>query len=100
MKVSLIAGALLLAGMAAPSVDAMPLFGKMTPSLSEQLPAAVQVDYACGRGWHLTRWGSCRPNEWRGPPPGYWGHRPPPPYGWRDEYRPRYWHRPPPPGWY
>ena len=41
MKVSLIAGALLLAGMAAPSVDAMPLFGKTTPGLTDPR-AAVQ----------------------------------------------------------
>ncbi|KAA0699080.1 hypothetical protein DTW90_06430 [Neorhizobium sp. P12A] len=99
MRLSLIAGVLLLGGMIAPSVEAMPLVAE--PAVAQKAPAAIQVDYACGRGWHLNRWGECRRNEWRGPPPGYWGHRPPPPPpdDWRSDYRPRYWHRPPP-GWY
>jgi hypothetical protein len=69
---------------------------------SVQGPASgdvVKIDYACGRGWHLSRHGVCRPNR-PPPPPPRW-HRPPP--RWDD--RPHHWHGhdrppPPPPGWY
>ncbi|MBB6486571.1 GCG_CRPN prefix-to-repeats domain-containing protein [Rhizobium lusitanum] len=59
---------------------------------TEQKP--VLVDYACGPGWHLTRWGNCRRNYWQPSPGygyrrGYYGWYGPP--GWRD--------RGPPPGW-
>ncbi|WP_454853711.1 GCG_CRPN prefix-to-repeats domain-containing protein [Rhizobium binxianense] len=57
-------------------------------------PKAISVDWACGRGWHQTPWGDCRPN-WRRPPP------PPPRYVYRRGWDgPREWHhRPPPPRW-
>jgi hypothetical protein len=90
MKLSVIVAAFLFGGLAATSVDAMPI---AAPAIAEQASPVVKVDYACGRGWHLTPWGACRPNEWRRPPPRYWGHRPPPPYGW-GYYRPRHY------GWY
>lgn len=58
----------------------------------------VRVDYACGRGWHLSRHGICRPNR-PPPPPPRW-HRPPPRWDdrphWHGHHRPP----PPPPGWY
>ncbi|WP_409566591.1 GCG_CRPN prefix-to-repeats domain-containing protein [Rhizobium leguminosarum] len=70
------------------------------PGLVQKAPVAAQVDYSCGRGFHLTPWGVCRPNGWRRSPPPYWGHRPPPPpYGLHSGYRPHRGHRPPP-GWY
>jgi hypothetical protein len=64
------------------------------PAISVDMPASgiVQVDWACGRGFHQTPWGQCRPNRW-GPPPvrAYWGHRPGywngPRHGWRDDHR-------------
>jgi hypothetical protein len=97
MKSSLIATALVLAGLAASSAEAMPVAAGPA-GVGKEAPV-VRIDYACGRGWHVTPWGECRPNRWRRPPPPYyWGHRPPPRYGWGD-YRPRYhrdWHRPPP----
>jgi hypothetical protein len=56
----------------------------------------VRVDYACGRGRHLTRHGICRPN-YRRPVHRSW-HRPPPPpprwYGHRPHHHGHY--RPPP----
>ncbi|PZM16097.1 GCG_CRPN prefix-to-repeats domain-containing protein [Rhizobium tubonense] len=90
MKSSVIVSAVLLGGLAATSVEAMPIAKSAT---TESVSSVVTVDYACGRGWHATPWGECRPNAWRGPPPRYWGRRPPPPYGW-GYYRPRYygWH--------
>lgn len=80
----------------------MPL-GAM-PAVSS--PPVTQVDYACGRGWHLNDWNECVRNRWRPPPP------PPPPWahrGWGPRYGawgdgPRgHWHHrrpPPPPDWY
>jgi hypothetical protein len=57
------------------------------------------VDYACGRGWRLTRYGECVPR--RGPPPDRY-HRPPPrEWGWAPPPPPppRYRPPPPPPQW-
>ncbi len=45
----------------------------------------TKVDYACGRGWHLNRWGECRRN-WRRPPPvAFYGG--PPRWGWERRHR-------------
>ncbi|WP_152096616.1 hypothetical protein [Rhizobium dioscoreae] len=102
MRSSVIAIAALLGSLVVSSAEAMPI-----PAVGTAASAPiVKVDYACGRGWHLTRWGECRPNRW-GPPPRRWGYyRPPPPPpwgwhghrhhrdGWRDDRwrdRPRYW---------
>ncbi len=100
MRLHLMAAALVFGGLAVSPAVAMPT-GAGLAGVEKEAPV-VLADYACGRGWHVTPWGECRPNGWRrGPPPRYWGHRPPPPpygYGWRD-HRPRYerdWHRPPP----
>ena len=89
MRSSVFAIAALLGGLAVSSAEAMPIPAVGTTAA---VPV-VKVDYACGRGWHATRWGECRPNRW-GPPPRYgWGggyHRPPPPWGWhghRDGWR-------------
>ncbi|WP_337270615.1 GCG_CRPN prefix-to-repeats domain-containing protein [Oryzifoliimicrobium ureilyticus] len=75
--------------------EAMPIASVSEPSAAP----VVKVDYACGRGFHLSRWGDCRPN-WGGPPPRRyiyrdygWRHRPPPP-PWAHG-----WHRPPPRPW-
>ncbi|HEY0121457.1 MAG TPA: hypothetical protein VGC14_06820 [Rhizobium sp.] len=80
MRLSVIAIAAVLGGLAVSSAEAMPV-----PAVGTVAAApVVKVDYACGRGWHLTPWGECRPNR-RGPPRGYygWGNRPPPPpWGW------------------
>ncbi|ASW05099.1 hypothetical protein FBZ98_10912 [Rhizobium sp. ERR 922] len=102
MRSSVIAIAALFGSLVVSSAEAMPI-----PAVGTAASAPiVKVDYACGRGWHLTRWGECRPNRW-GPPPRRWGYyRPPPPPpwgwhghrhhrdGWRDDRwrdRPRYW---------
>ncbi|WP_168598795.1 hypothetical protein [Rhizobium sp. SG570] len=79
MRSSVFAIAALLGGLAVSSAEAMPV-----PAIGTTAAVpVVKVDYACGRGWHVTRWGECRPNRWGPPPPRYgWGHRPPPPWGW------------------
>lgn len=87
MKKLVIAAALVVTGFAATAANAMPAV-----SFSKSPSSVVQVDYACGRGFHITPWGECRSNGWRRPPPPYWGHhRPPPPPHW-DRHRPRDWH--------
>lgn len=64
-------------------------------------PGLVQkVDYACGRGWRLTRWGECVPR--RGPPPPRYYRPPPPDWGWGPpppRHRPRGDWGPPPRHW-
>ncbi|MEF0943907.1 GCG_CRPN prefix-to-repeats domain-containing protein [Rhizobium sp. BR 362] len=88
MRLSVIAVAAALGGLIASSADAMPIAAVGTVAKAP----VVNVDYACGRGWHLTPRGVCRPNRY-GPPRGYgWGYyRPPPPrwgwYGHRPYYR-------------
>ncbi|WP_432444438.1 GCG_CRPN prefix-to-repeats domain-containing protein [Rhizobium lusitanum] len=99
MRSSMIAIAVLLGSLAVTSAEAMPVPAVGTTA---SVPV-VKVDYTCGRGRHVTRWGDCRPNRW-GPPPRRWGYYrppPPPPWGWRDHRRhwrddgwrdrPRYW---------
>ncbi|SIQ15032.1 hypothetical protein SAMN05880590_102278 [Rhizobium sp. RU35A] len=79
------------------------LAGPVAPpaiAASQAAPGLVQqVDYACGPGWRLTRWGDCVPRR-PPPPPRYYRPPPPPEWGWGPP--PRHWHRPPPPpawGW-
>jgi hypothetical protein len=99
MRMSLIATALVLGGVAASAAQAMP----MPAVAAQQTPSVVKVDYACGPGWHVTPWGHCRPNRAYLPPRYGWARRPPPPpYAYRESYyRPHYygWYRPPPARW-
>ncbi|KQV10535.1 hypothetical protein ASC97_17520 [Rhizobium sp. Root1203] len=99
MRMTTIALAIAMSGFGVSIAEAMPI----APIESGATKNAVLVDYACGRGYHLTPWGNCRPNWRQPPPPRYgwryersygWGNRPPPRHGWRDD---RSWdHRPPP----
>jgi hypothetical protein len=97
MRKTMIAMAIALSGFVVSGAEAMPMAAVQSGATN----SIVQVDYACGRGYHVTPWGDCRPNWRRPPPPRYerryersygWGHRPPPRYGWRDDRG----HRPPP----
>jgi hypothetical protein len=97
MRKTITAIAIALTGLGATVAEAMPM-GAVQSGVTNNI---VKVDYACGRGFHVTPWGDCRPNWRRPPPPRYerryqrdygWGHRPPPRYGWRYERG----HRPPP----
>jgi len=79
---SVLATALVLGGVAASTAQAMPSPAPIDAAKTSQI---VNVDYACGRGWHLTRWGECRPN-WRRPPPvAFYGG--PPRWGWERRHR-------------
>ncbi|WP_442200895.1 GCG_CRPN prefix-to-repeats domain-containing protein [Rhizobium sp. RAF56] len=99
MRMSVLATALVLGGVAASTAQAMPSPAPIDAAKTSQI---VNVDYACGRGWHATPWGHCRPNRYAPPPRRDWERRGPPPgwYGYRtDPYaRPHYqgWYRPPP----
>lgn len=62
MKALSIAAALLAGSLSFGTAQAMPMG---TINVQSNI---TTVDYACGRGWHLTRWGECRRN-WRRPPP-------------------------------
>lgn len=75
---------------------AMPLGA--APGVSS--PPVVQVDYACGRGWHLNDWNECVRNRWHRPPPR-WVDRGPRYGAWGDGPRGhwRHHHRPPQRGW-
>lgn len=78
MKKLIIASAILIGGLVSTAANAMPAV-----AIAKAPTSIVQVDYACGRGYHQTPWGDCRSNGWRRPPPPprYYGHhRPPPPY--------------------
>lgn len=87
MKKLVIAAAILIGGFVSTAANAMP-----TVAIATTPTTVIQVDYACGRGYHQTPWGDCRPN-WRRPPPPPryygWARRPPPPPYWRE----REWHR-------
>lgn len=79
--------------------NAMPIGDLRPAGISEAAPKATNIDYACGRGWRMNRWGECVRVQWRRPPPPGWGWGPPPPrrdWGpppWaRGHYqRPRHW---------
>ncbi|MGO7998337.1 GCG_CRPN prefix-to-repeats domain-containing protein, partial [Rhizobium ruizarguesonis] len=58
MKELSIAAALLAGSLSIGTAEAMPM-GTINVQRN-----VTKVDYACGRGWHLTRWGECRRN-WR-----------------------------------
>ncbi|MGK6316315.1 GCG_CRPN prefix-to-repeats domain-containing protein [Neorhizobium sp. DT-125] len=77
MRKFIIATALFAGSLFGTGANAMPVGSINTPAASP----IVSVDWACGRGWHLNRWGECRPNRWRPPPRRH--------YGWD---RPRGWH--------
>jgi hypothetical protein len=54
-------------------------------------PNVIQADWQCGRGWHLTSWGTCRPDRRLGYrfsswPYRYDGYRA---YDWSDDHD---WH--------
>ncbi|MGA1801335.1 GCG_CRPN prefix-to-repeats domain-containing protein [Rhizobium sp. HT1-10] len=86
MKKLIVASAILIGGFVSTAANAMPAVSITTTPTS-----VIQVDYVCGRGYHQTPWGDCRPN-WRRPPPPerYYGwHRPPPPPYWGE----RQWRR-------
>ncbi|WP_283195688.1 hypothetical protein [Rhizobium sp. AN80A] len=98
MRKTIIAIAVALVGLGTTVAEAMPT-GAVPSGATNNV---VKVDYACGRGFHVTPWGECRPNWRRPPPPRYerryqrdygWGHRPQQRYGWRDDRG----YRPPPP---
>lgn len=88
MKKLIIASAILIGGLVSTAANAMPV-GAVTTAPTH----IVQVDYACGPGYHQTPWGDCRRNGWRRPPPPprfYGHHRPPPYWGHRDWHQRHY----------
>jgi hypothetical protein len=115
MKAFFLAAALLVS---APAISQAQPVPNAPFTVTAGASAAQPVDYACGRGWRLTRWGDCvprrgpPPDRYYRPPPRDWGWAPPPPryrpppppqWGWappprRDWGPPRDWHRPPPRG--
>lgn len=78
MKSMFLAAALLVAGGVSAEAQPMPVAPKIVPAQGAVSGLVEKVDYACGRGWRLNRWGECVPR--RPPPPRY--YRPPPPPGW------------------
>ncbi|MBB3312449.1 hypothetical protein FHT78_004231 [Rhizobium sp. BK196] len=80
MRKLLVTVALLAAGVTAGAANAAPVGRVTAPAVAN----VMTVDYACGRGYHLSPRGFCRPNRWAPPPPRFYGwdrpHR-----GW--EYR-------------
>ncbi|MGX7743029.1 GCG_CRPN prefix-to-repeats domain-containing protein [Rhodopseudomonas parapalustris] len=66
------------------SALAMPL-GR---ALLHTSPDVIQADWQCGRGWHVTSWGTCRPDRRLGYRFSSWPYR----YdgyradAWSDEY--------------
>lgn len=79
MRKLLVTIALLAAGITAGAANAMPVGSVAAPAVSN----IITVDYACGRGYHLSPRGFCRPNRWAPPPRRY--------YGWDRSYG---WDRP------
>lgn len=61
MRNIVIGATLLISGLMGASANAMP----MAPALGQDQTDIQNVDYACGRGYHLSPRGFCRPN---GPP--------------------------------
>jgi len=88
MKALSIAAALLAGSLSIGTAEAMPS-GKINVQSN-----ITTVDYACGRGWHMTQWGDCRPNRRRPQVMFYYGG--PPRWGWerprRDWDGPRWRH--------
>lgn len=79
MRKLLVTIALLAAGITAGAANAAPV-GSMTAPAASNI---ITVDFACGRGYHLSPRGFCRPNRWAPPPRRY--------YGWDRSYG---WDRP------
>ena len=88
LKAAVLIGALSLWG---GSAAAMP-FGRALHA-----PDVIQADWQCGRGWHVTSWGTCRPDRridyrfssW---PYRYDGYRT---YDWSEDHdwrHDRHWH--------
>ncbi len=70
MRKLVLGAVLLLSGLMGSSANAMP----MAQPLARDTTDIQTVDYACGRGYHLSPRGFCRPNG----PPRYereWGRR-------------------------
>nr|WP_081760665.1 hypothetical protein [Rhizobium sp. CF080] len=90
MRRIILAASLVAACLFGGTANAMPIGSVAVPAK----PAAEKVDWACGRGYHLNRWGDCRPNRWSPPPPpryshrwdrrDRWDYRGPPRREWRD----------------
>lgn len=96
-KLLLVVG-ILFAALTGGAANAAP-FGMVTAPAASPV---VNVDYACGRGFHLSPRGYCRPNRWAPPPrPRYYSHhwhrrdhwdrRGPPRRDWRDRREYRRW---------
>ncbi|WP_146260130.1 GCG_CRPN prefix-to-repeats domain-containing protein [Rhizobium tubonense] len=91
MKKIVFASAILFGGLIATAAGAMPATSIAQPAATSA-PGVVQVDYACGRGFHVTPWGHCRPNGW-GPQRAHWDDRRSrgdwdgPRHGWRGDDR-------------
>lgn len=66
MRKLMLSAALIIVGLFASSANAMPTGNQSAPGNS----LVQKADYACGRGYHLSPRGYCRPN---GPPRGYYG---------------------------
>lgn len=70
------------------SVGAMPLANAPHETL------VTNVDWQCGRGWHVTSWGGCRPNRpasyqyyaWPYRDDDYGGYDWEPGHGWHHKY--------------
>ncbi|WP_440412675.1 GCG_CRPN prefix-to-repeats domain-containing protein [Neorhizobium petrolearium] len=77
MRIIIITAVMIAGSLIGTATNAMPIGHVKAPTASP----VVSVDWACGRGYHLNRWGECRPNRWRSPPRRH--------YGWD---RPRGWH--------
>jgi hypothetical protein len=92
MRKLILAVTLLLSGFAGGAANAMPV-GDVASTPSSNV---VAIDYSCGRGYHLSPRGFCRPNEWAPPPrPRYysdrWDRRGPPHRYWREHRYYRQW---------
>ncbi|WP_376776093.1 GCG_CRPN prefix-to-repeats domain-containing protein [Rhizobium populisoli] len=99
MRKIMLAATLMISGiLGGGSANALPFGNVDTPRASN----VVTVDYACGRGYHITPRGNCRPNRWEPPPrPRYysdraerrdrWERHGPPRRDWRERRIYRQW---------
>jgi hypothetical protein len=82
MRKIVLGAVLLISGLMGSSANAMPIAQQMIRDTTD----IQTVDYACGRGYHLSPRGFCRPNG----PPRYereWGR-----HEWRERQARREWH--------
>ncbi|WP_296036290.1 hypothetical protein [uncultured Agrobacterium sp.] len=89
MRKIVLSVALLVSGLMGTGASAMPLAQPAAPTMTD----IQTVDYACGRGYHLSPRGFCRPNG----PPRYeraWDRRDPweARREWRERQARREWH--------